>query len=45
MPFGAVVDRRPSDVAERMVVFLDCGNIDSMPVDFLQADGLQHPQH
>jgi bifunctional oligoribonuclease and PAP phosphatase NrnA len=30
----------PSDVAERTIVFLDCGNIDRMPVDFLQADGL-----
>ena len=30
----------PGDVAERMIVFLDCGNIDRMPVDFLQADGL-----
>jgi phosphoesterase RecJ-like protein len=30
----------PGDVAERTIVFLDCGNIDRMPVDFLQADGL-----
>jgi bifunctional oligoribonuclease and PAP phosphatase NrnA len=30
----------PEDVAERTIVFLDCGNIDRMPVDFLQADGL-----
>jgi phosphoesterase RecJ-like protein len=30
----------PDDVAERTIVFLDCGNIDRMPVDFLQADGL-----
>ena len=30
----------PPDVAERTIVFLDCGNIDRMPVDFLQADGL-----
>ena len=30
----------PSDVADRTIVFLDCGNIDRMPVDFLQADGL-----
>jgi phosphoesterase RecJ-like protein len=27
-------------VAERTIVFLDCGNIDRMPVDFLQAEGL-----
>ena len=31
----------PDDVAERTIVFLDCGNIDRMPVDFLQADGLR----
>jgi phosphoesterase RecJ-like protein len=31
----------PADVADRTVVFLDCGNIDRMPVDFLQADGLR----
>jgi phosphoesterase RecJ-like protein len=30
----------PPDVAERTIVFLDCGNIDRMPMDFLQADGL-----
>ena len=26
----------PADLASRVVVFLDCGNIDRMPVDFLQ---------
>jgi phosphoesterase RecJ-like protein len=30
----------PADVSERTIVFLDCGNIDRMPVDFLQAEGL-----
>jgi phosphoesterase RecJ-like protein len=30
----------PEDVAERMIVFLDCGNIDRMPVHFLQREGL-----
>jgi bifunctional oligoribonuclease and PAP phosphatase NrnA len=30
----------PRDVAERTIVFLDCGNIDRMPVEFLQAEGL-----
>jgi phosphoesterase RecJ-like protein len=30
----------PTDVAERTIVFLDCGNIDRMPVEFLQAEGL-----
>jgi bifunctional oligoribonuclease and PAP phosphatase NrnA len=36
-----LVGAAPSDVAERTVVFLDCGNIDRMPVDFLQQDGLR----
>jgi phosphoesterase RecJ-like protein len=26
----------PADVADRVVIFLDCGNIDRMPVDFLR---------
>ena len=35
-----LVGTPPDDVAERTIVFLDCGNIDRMPVDFLQAEGL-----
>jgi phosphoesterase RecJ-like protein len=35
-----LVGKPPPDVAERTIVFLDCGNIDRMPVDFLQAEGL-----
>jgi phosphoesterase RecJ-like protein len=35
-----LVGAPPADVAERTIVFLDCGNIDRMPVDFLQAAGL-----
>jgi bifunctional oligoribonuclease and PAP phosphatase NrnA len=35
-----LVGAPPADVAERTIVFLDCGNIDRMPVDFLQADGV-----
>jgi phosphoesterase RecJ-like protein len=38
--FEPVVGTPPADVEERTIVFLDCGNIDRMPVDFLQADGL-----
>jgi phosphoesterase RecJ-like protein len=39
--FGeGLVGTPPPDVAERTIVFLDCGNIDRMPVEFLQADGL-----
>ncbi len=35
-----LVGSPPGDLAERTIVFLDCGNIDRMPVDFLQGDGL-----
>jgi len=38
--FERLAGSPPDDVAERTVVFLDCGNIDRMPVDFLQAAGL-----
>jgi phosphoesterase RecJ-like protein len=41
LPLGAVQNRPPPDMDERLAVFLDCGNIDRMPVDFLQRDG-QH---
>lgn len=29
----------PTDLRDRVVVFLDCGNIDRMPVDFLKTGG------
>jgi phosphoesterase RecJ-like protein len=38
--FEGLIGAPPPDVAERTIVFLDCGNIDRMPVDFLQVDGL-----
>jgi phosphoesterase RecJ-like protein len=38
--FEGLVGAPPEDVSERTIVFLDCGNIDRMPVDFLQAAGL-----
>ena len=38
--FEGLVGAPPADIAERTIVFLDCGNIDRMPVDFLQEDGL-----
>jgi phosphoesterase RecJ-like protein len=41
LPLGAVQNQPPPDMDERLAVFLDCGNIDRMPVDFLQRDG-QH---
>jgi phosphoesterase RecJ-like protein len=38
--FTGVLNAPPEDVNERTIVFLDCGNIDRMPVDFLQQDHL-----
>jgi phosphoesterase RecJ-like protein len=39
MHFEDAVHAPPADVGERVVVFLDCGNIDRMPVDFLRTEG------
>jgi bifunctional oligoribonuclease and PAP phosphatase NrnA len=39
--FDGIAGAPPPDVTERTIVFLDCGNIDRMPVDFLQRDGLR----
>ena len=38
--FDELVGAPPDDLDERTIVFLDCGNIDRMPVDFLQREGL-----
>ena len=38
LPLGDVRHALPEDAAQRTIVFLDCGNIDRMPVDFLQRD-------
>ena len=38
--FDDLVGAPPDDVNDRVVIFLDCGNIDRMPVDFLQRDGI-----
>jgi bifunctional oligoribonuclease and PAP phosphatase NrnA len=38
--FDNLTGAPPDDLDERTIVFLDCGNIDRMPVDFLQRDGL-----
>jgi phosphoesterase RecJ-like protein len=35
MPLESVARELPADIDSRVVVFLDCGNIDRMPVDFL----------
>jgi phosphoesterase RecJ-like protein len=40
LEFDGLVGAPPEDVRERTVVFLDCGNIDRMPVDFLQEEGV-----
>ena len=37
LPLEEVFHEPPADMADRTVVFLDCGNIDRMPVDFLTA--------
>jgi phosphoesterase RecJ-like protein len=41
MPFDDVLGEPPGDLAERLIVFLDCGNIDRMPVDWLQTGGVR----
>src|SRR3954467_6406354 len=41
LPLESVQNDPPPDMDERIAVFLDCGNIDRMPVDFLQREG-QH---
>lgn len=41
MTFDGLLGAPPDDLDERLVVFLDCGNIDRMPVDFLQDDGIR----
>src|SRR5688572_15874623 len=39
LPLTDVFHEAPADVDDRALVFLDCGNIDRMPVDFLQRNG------
>ena len=41
MSFEGVLGAPPEDIDERVVVFLDCGNIDRMPVDFLQRESVR----
>src|SRR5207237_1925554 len=38
LPLGDVRHELPADAEERTIVFLDCGNIDRMPVSFLRRD-------
>jgi bifunctional oligoribonuclease and PAP phosphatase NrnA len=41
LPLGDVLKAPPDDIGERLVVFLDCGNIDRMPVDFLRSGAVR----
>jgi phosphoesterase RecJ-like protein len=41
LPLTDVFHEPPADVVDRVLVFLDCGNIDRMPVSFLRRDGAQ----
>lgn len=38
LPLEEVFHEAPADMSDRTIVFLDCGNVDRMPVDFL-TDG------
>ena len=38
LPLEELVHEIPADAGERTIVFLDCGNIDRMPVDFFQRE-------
>lgn len=39
LPLSGVFSEPPADIRDRVVIFLDCGNIDRMPVDFLRDGG------
>ncbi len=39
LPLEGVFHEPPADISDRVVIFLDCGNIDRMPVDFLRDGG------
>ena len=39
LPLEEVFHEAPVDLVDRTLVFLDCGNIDRMPVDWLQREG------
>jgi phosphoesterase RecJ-like protein len=38
LPLEEVFHEPPADMVDRVVVFLDCGNIDRMPVEWLRRD-------
>ena len=39
LPLEEVFHEPPADIVDRTLVFLDCGNIDRMPVEFLSREG------
>src|SRR3954467_11096894 len=39
LPLEEIFHEPPADISDRVVILLDCGNIDRMPVDFLRTDG------
>lgn len=39
LPLEEVFHEAPADMADRVIIFLDCGNIDRMPVPFLTEGG------
>jgi len=41
LPLEEVFHEAPADLADRTIVFLDCGNIDRMPVEWLQGGAAQ----
>jgi phosphoesterase RecJ-like protein len=41
LPLEEVFHEAPVDLVDRVLLFLDCGNIDRMPVDWLQRDGFR----
>jgi phosphoesterase RecJ-like protein len=38
LPLEEVFHEPPADINDRVVIFLDCGNIDRMPIDFIRDD-------
>jgi phosphoesterase RecJ-like protein len=39
LPLEEIFHEAPADIVDRVLIFLDCGNIDRMPVEWLQRDG------
>jgi len=45
LPLEEVFHEPPADITDRTVVFLDCGNIDRMPLDFLADNDVINIDH